>query len=80
MGIFRRRDNESMDPQELLARGHADMAESSAAPADDLRGGRSATFRLTVVDVFTIRARHCGDRTGGVGLDPVQLTVRPRRS
>jgi len=35
MGIFRRRDSESMDPQELLARGHADMAESSAAPADD---------------------------------------------
>lgn len=57
MGIFRRRDSESMDPQELLARGHADMAESSAAPADDLRGGRSATFRLTVVDVFTIRGR-----------------------
>jgi len=43
-GIFRRRDSESMDSQELLARGHADMAESSAAPADDLRGGRSATF------------------------------------
>ena len=35
MGIFRRRERESMDPQELLAQGHADMAASSAVPAED---------------------------------------------
>ena len=56
MGIFRRRDEESMDPQELLARGHADMAESSAVAADQFDSATSG-FRLTVADVFLIRGR-----------------------
>ena len=55
MGIFGRRAEESMDPQELLARGHVEMAES-AAP-DDAPAGISPAFRLTVADVFVIKGR-----------------------
>ena len=60
MGIFRRRDDdgdESMDPQDLLARGHADMAESSWAPEDELPTRTTSTFSLTVADVFVIKGR-----------------------
>ena len=66
MGIFRRHvdtedDDESMDPQSLLERGHADMAESMAGPsgdpADRPRYGMSSPFRLTVADVFVIKGR-----------------------
>jgi translation elongation factor EF-Tu-like GTPase len=66
VGIFRRHDDtedddESMDPQSLLERGHADMAESMAGPSgaapDPPRYGRSSEFRLTVADVFVISGR-----------------------
>ena len=65
MGIFRRHDDsedddESMDPQSLLDRGHADMAESMAGQSDAAerpRYGTSSEFRLTVADVFVISGR-----------------------
>src|SRR6187401_3549931 len=66
MGIFRRRDDtedddESMDPQSLLERGHADMAESMAGASDEgevrPRYGTSSEFRLPVADVFVISGR-----------------------
>lgn len=46
-----------MDPQELLARGHADMAESSAEPPDSILDDQSAPFRMTVAEVFMIKGR-----------------------
>jgi translation elongation factor EF-Tu-like GTPase len=60
MGIFGRRHEESMDPQTMLERGHADMAQSTAesSASDDARlDAGSAAFRLTVADVLVIRGR-----------------------
>jgi len=52
MAWFRRKQDESMDPQVLLAKAQA--AERSAGPAGvDAAGG----FRLTVEDVFSIQGR-----------------------
>lgn len=57
MGIFGRRHEESMDPQTMLDRGHADMAESMAESGAATPSGVPAGFRLTVADVFMIRGR-----------------------
>jgi translation elongation factor EF-Tu-like GTPase len=60
MGLFRRRERtESMDPQELLRRGHADMAVSSGHDDDDPPAANRSPidFRMTVADVFSIRGR-----------------------
>lgn len=48
MGIFRRKQEDSLDPQYLLAQANA------ATPLPDTHG---TEFRLTVEDVFSIRGR-----------------------
>lgn len=56
MGIFRRRDEESMDPQEFARarpRGHGRVISGT----DRLAPWRHVGVRLTVADVFMIRGR-----------------------
>lgn len=53
MAWFRRKQDESMDAQVLLAQAHAAQAQGPAAPA----AGPASGFRMTVQDVFVITGR-----------------------
>jgi translation elongation factor EF-Tu-like GTPase len=52
MAWFRRKQDESMDAQELLARAHAAPPPPGTAPS-----GSAPGFRMTVEDVFAITGR-----------------------
>ena len=80
MGIFRHRDRESMDPEELLAQGHADMAVSSAVPAEHESGAyvdRVPAHRGGRLHDQGSRDR--ADRRHRDGVDPVGWPVRVER-
>jgi translation elongation factor EF-Tu-like GTPase len=54
MAWFRRKDDESLDPQVLLAKANAETPAAVAMPTASFVG---TGFRMTVGDVFTIRQR-----------------------